>query len=111
MLNGGPGDEVDEIFATLCAEYAAELPKLIGELVALVEEASRSPEVIPRARTAAHRLRGTAGSYRFTAVGEAAGRIEDAIDEAPAELPALARELAALLPASGEMSADGARST
>jgi HPt (histidine-containing phosphotransfer) domain-containing protein len=100
VLSGGPGDDVDEVYAALCAEYAAELPGLIRALVALVEEAIARPEVIPDARAAAHQLRGTAGSYRFTAVGEAAGQIEDALDGATANLPALAHALAALAHAS-----------
>jgi HPt (histidine-containing phosphotransfer) domain-containing protein len=76
------GDEsVGSALLAVRAEYAAELPALLATLAALVEEAAARPEAAPPARLAAHRLRGTAGSYGFAAVGEAAGRIEDALDE------------------------------
>jgi chemotaxis protein histidine kinase CheA len=87
--------------AALAAEYAAELPGLIEELTALVKAAAADPAAVPQACAAAHRLRGTAGSYGFLAVGEAAGRIEDALEAGTDTAPALALAalaLAALAP-------------
>ncbi len=81
--------------AEVRAEYAAELPALVEALAVLVVEAAGRPEAVGVARSAAHRLRGTAGSYGFAALGEAAGRIEDALDEGMrgAELVALVAAL------------------
>ncbi len=56
----------------------------------------------PRARSAAHRLRGTAGLYGFTAVGAAAGRVEDALEEGESGLAELAELRLALQPAGAE---------
>ncbi len=84
--------------AELAVEYAAELPGLIDELARLVEAASADPAAVPRARAAAHRLRGTAGSYGFVAIGEAAGSVEDALEAGTGTAPALVRVLAALVP-------------
>jgi len=83
--------------AELCAEYAAELPGLIDELARLAEAAVADPAAVPRARVAAHRLRGTAGSYGFAAVGEGAGSIEDALEAGVADVRALVRALDALV--------------
>ena len=83
--------------AELAAEYAAELPGLIDELARLVEAAAADPAAVPRARAAAHRLRGTAGSYGFAAVGEAAGSIEDALEAGAADVSGLVRALDALV--------------
>jgi HPt (histidine-containing phosphotransfer) domain-containing protein len=97
---------IDPALRAMRKEYAAALPALVAALAALVEEAAARPEALPEARRAAHRLRGTAGSYGFAALGEAAGRIEDAIDDgAPdPELRALLPPLAALTPQSRKSS-------
>src|SRR5206468_4299258 len=42
--------------------------------------APHQPLLIAAARPLAHRLRGTAGSYGFFDVGDACGRIEDALE-------------------------------
>jgi HPt (histidine-containing phosphotransfer) domain-containing protein len=86
------------VLADLTAEYAAELPGLVEALAALVEAATMDPAVVPRASAAAHRLRGTAGSYGFAAVGEAAGSVEDALEAGATTAPALVHALAALVP-------------
>jgi HPt (histidine-containing phosphotransfer) domain-containing protein len=83
--------------ADLAAEYAAELPGLLEELAGLLEASAADPAAVPRACAAAHRLRGTAGSYGFTAVGQAAGAVEDALEEGAAAAPAQVRALAALV--------------
>ena len=82
--------------AELRTGYAAELPGLVRELGALLDAAATDAGALARARQAAHRLRGTAGSYGFVEVGEAAGRIEDALEEGADGGCELAGGLAAL---------------
>ena len=68
--------------AALCERYARTLPDKIDALARAVEAmrtarggASESRE----AQVLAHKLRGAAGSYGQPVIGEAAGRIEDAV--------------------------------
>jgi len=70
--------------AELNAEYARALPGRIAELSEAIADARRgeAPPDLPRIRLLAHRIRGTAGSCGWEAVGEAAGRIEDTVDKA-----------------------------
>jgi HPt (histidine-containing phosphotransfer) domain-containing protein len=96
-LSGGH-DDVQAALAVLRTDYAARLPALIQSLLDLVEEAGERPGVAEEARLLAHRLRGTAGSYGFVDVSEAAGRIEDAIEAGELVSPALRSYLAALAP-------------
>jgi chemotaxis protein histidine kinase CheA len=99
VLSGGRDEGVDEAIAAIRAEYAAELPGIVAALAERVAEvaqaapAAPSPEATARVRAAAHRIRGTAGSYGFHAVGDAAGAVEDALD---ADLAALADRMRAL---------------
>ena len=68
--------------AELREEYRQITPGQLRELGALIEQARRgeaAAEALPQARMLAHRIRGTAGSYGWAPVGEAAGRIEDAL--------------------------------
>jgi HPt (histidine-containing phosphotransfer) domain-containing protein len=89
---------MDDLMVELRDAYAAELPGLIHALAALVEEAAAEAQAIPPALRAAHRLRGTAGSYGFAEVGEVAGRIEDALDAGAPVPPELLQALLALVP-------------
>ena len=89
-------DEVEAALAALRRGYAAELPDLVRSLAARMEEAATRPSALDQARREAHRLRGTAGSYGFAAVGEAAGRIEDALEEGRSVTPDLLGELAGI---------------
>ncbi|NUP11066.1 MAG: hypothetical protein HOW73_33900 [Polyangiaceae bacterium] len=78
-VNEDAPDEVDAVMATLRAEYAERLPELVTELrVAL--EALRNGDITEQAvrtpRVLAHRLYGTAGSYEFDRISEAASAIE-----------------------------------
>ncbi len=75
-----PTPGTGELLAALRAAYAAELPGLIRHIGALIDAAATDGAALARARVAAHRLRGTAGLYGFVAVGEAAGHLEDALD-------------------------------
>jgi HPt (histidine-containing phosphotransfer) domain-containing protein len=97
-VQNGFMSDLDDTLAALRADYAAELPRLIRDLGALVEAAAIDAAVLQRARDAAHRLRGTAGSYGFVAVGEAAGHVEDALEQGAGGVPELVRALAALAP-------------
>ncbi len=86
MTDRTQDDGMDDALAALQADYAVELPRMVAALGALVVQSHTTPEAAARARVAAHRIRGTAGSFGFPAVGTAAGEVEDAIDEAPGEL-------------------------
>jgi hypothetical protein len=77
-------------FRGLVERYVASFPELVTRLRQLAQ-ARRYDEV----RTLAHRLRGTAATYGFPAVAQAAGRCEDAIraGRSPAELGPLLEDL------------------
>ncbi len=81
-------------FHGLVERYVASFPELSGRLRALMT-AGRLEEV----RTLVHRLRGTAASYGFPGVAQAAGRCEDALrgGAPPEELPLLLEDLLARL--------------
>ena len=74
-------DEIREALAELRREYIAELPGLLRELASAVSSAKggSSREGIRAAVSRAHALRGTAGSYRFHEISDAAGLIEDGL--------------------------------
>lgn len=104
----GPGVDPAQALCSLAADYARSLPGKLLEVTDAVARARLDASALSEAILAAHRLRGTAGSYGFDEVGRAAGRLEDAL--APLKdgpggdepwRPALeeSRRLAALLPA------------
>ena len=73
--------ELDERLAELQASYHARLSDKLGTLASAVDEArDRSEEALANARCLAHRLHGTAGAYGFPQIGEAAGRLEAAVE-------------------------------
>jgi PAS domain S-box-containing protein len=78
-------------FRALVERYVASFPELAAHLRAL-EHRGELEEV----RTLVHRLRGTAASYGFPGVSQAAGRCEDAI-RAGASRAEIGRDLADLL--------------
>src|SRR5262249_42766569 len=68
--------------ADLRRAYARMLPNRVGRISSVLRSWRNAPDnarVRERARTLAHRLRGTAGSYGFPEVGAIVGRVEDAI--------------------------------
>lgn len=74
---------VEAEMAGLRAEYRRTLPDRLVELARAYESARREPEaanLMRDVKTRAHALRGTAGTYGLPDVGEAAGRIEDAVE-------------------------------
>jgi diguanylate cyclase (GGDEF)-like protein len=77
-------------------DYKDRLPEIVRGLHTSVSRAQDEPEspdptAFEEARLRAHSLRGTAGSYGFFRVSEAAGKLEDALSQAklrPAKEPA-----------------------
>jgi hypothetical protein len=71
-----------DALTALRTDYALALPGRVRSLAQALRAWRRAPGSeahMERARELAHRLRGTAGSYGFPAVGLAAGRVEDAV--------------------------------
>ncbi len=79
--------EVDALLAAARAEYASRLP---SKLAALEELAARG--AWDEARRAAHKLRGSAATYGFAAIGDAAAALEKLAAEATSIDPALVRD-------------------
>jgi HPt (histidine-containing phosphotransfer) domain-containing protein len=63
--------DVDALLATMRAEYASRLP---AKLVALEDLAARG--AWDELRRAAHKLRGSAATHGFAALGDAAAQLE-----------------------------------
>ncbi len=78
-----PDDELQRVLDELRVEYGASLPAAIDELTAAFRAAQAQPSEAAwmGARSLAHRLRGTAGSYGFPTVSVVSGRLEDALEE------------------------------
>ncbi len=79
---GAPAAEPDtaDLLAELTREYIEALPDKVDALCALVDQlkdAGGDRAIAETARDAAHRLSGTAGSYRCAGVGTAAAAIEE----------------------------------
>jgi chemotaxis protein histidine kinase CheA len=80
-MSAGRTAQAAEI-ASLRLGYARSLPERLGCLRAAVLAWGRAPddgELLSRAESLAHRLRGTAGSYGFAAFSATAGAVEDAL--------------------------------
>lgn len=80
----------EQLLASLGAEYARALPERLATLVESVEAArSRRQDAVAldRAILEAHRLRGTAGSYGFPGVSDAARRLEESLQAARETTP------------------------
>ncbi len=61
----------------LRTQFASRLPDKLAALTVALEAARLDPGRLDDARTLAHRLRGSAGSYGYAAVGAAVGLVED----------------------------------
>jgi len=74
-------DEIRAALLELRREYLAELPELLRELSEAVAAAKLGTkrDAMRAAVSRAHALRGTAGSYRFQEISDAAGLIEDGL--------------------------------
>ncbi len=107
----GPGteDEVDATLRALREEYGARLEEKVRELTAALERArAGSAEALEEAFQFAHKLHGTAGSYGFGTVSEAAGRLEALLK--PARGAGAAVDWSALDDALREMTSEATRS-
>ncbi|MDI1444439.1 Hpt domain-containing protein [Polyangium sp. 6x1] len=74
-------DEIRAALLELRREYLTELPDLLQQLADVVSAAKQESrkDAMRAAVSRAHALRGTAGSYRFQEISDAAGLIEDAL--------------------------------
>jgi chemotaxis protein histidine kinase CheA len=75
-------NDVRAAMAALRADYIVELPEQLDALQSAIDHARRdgwTKAHVRRAITLAHMIHGTAGSYRFLDISEAAGRLEDAL--------------------------------
>lgn len=79
--------------AELRTQFSERLPAKLDELAQAAEAARRDIADVAAARMLAHRLRGSAGSYGHTAVGEAVGVVEDRLAEAAATVGSVRRHL------------------
>jgi HPt (histidine-containing phosphotransfer) domain-containing protein len=78
--------EVDALLAAARAEYASRLP---SKVAAMEELAARG--AWDETRRAAHKLRGSAATYGFAAIGDAAAALEKLAAEAASIDPAVVR--------------------
>jgi HPt (histidine-containing phosphotransfer) domain-containing protein len=69
-----PDPTVEQMLAEARAQFAASLP---AKAAALQEHLARG--AWEEARRAAHKLRGSAGTYGFAVLGAAAGEVEEAL--------------------------------
>ena len=88
-----PEPRVLAALAELREEYSRELPPIIDALAATVARLGTEHDARGDAKARAHRLRGTAGSYGFHGVSEAAASLERELD-APSAVNAIAIEAA-----------------
>jgi chemotaxis protein histidine kinase CheA len=75
-------DEIRRAMATLRADYAREVPEQLRALDQAIGQAVAGrweKTLVRKAIAHAHMIHGTAGSYRFHALSEATGRLEDAL--------------------------------
>jgi len=76
-MTGARDPSIDALLAAARASFAESLPAKAADIGALVARG-----VWEDARRAAHKLRGSAGTYGFVALGAAAGAIEELLIEA-----------------------------
>jgi HPt (histidine-containing phosphotransfer) domain-containing protein len=73
-MSGPPDPSVEQMLAEARLQFAASLP---AKTAAIEEQLARG--AWDEARRAAHKLRGSAGTYGFVALGTAAGEVEEAL--------------------------------
>jgi HPt (histidine-containing phosphotransfer) domain-containing protein len=71
-MRPSPDPSIDAVIEAVRTEFAGSLPAKAAKIGALVARGAWE-----EARRAAHRLRGSAGTYGFTEVGAAAAAIEE----------------------------------
>ncbi|MBT9557420.1 MAG: response regulator [Myxococcales bacterium] len=74
-------ERVRDVLSTLRMQYGAKLPGRLADAERLIADARLrgTRDALDAAISIAHRLRGTAGSYGFTGVSSAFGRIEESL--------------------------------
>lgn len=90
---------IDEVaLARLRRAYGSELSQKVAVIATSISLArsTRSPSPLLEARRSAHSLQGTAGSYGFTAVGQAAGRVSELLEHETPRWDAVEASLADL---------------
>ena len=75
-------DELQQMMETLSRDYRERLPQKLLDLEQALQAAQVDSEKIPQARTLAHRLHGSAGSYGLHELGDWVGKIEAQLHEA-----------------------------
>jgi HPt (histidine-containing phosphotransfer) domain-containing protein len=73
-MSGPPDPSVEQMLAEARLQFAASLP---AKAAAIEEQVARG--AWDEARRAAHKLRGSAGTYGFEALGAAAGEVEEVL--------------------------------
>jgi HPt (histidine-containing phosphotransfer) domain-containing protein len=80
----------DDALRELRAEFRSRLPGRVEEVAAALDEArtrAGDAEALAEARRLVHRLKGTASSYGFAAIGESLEAVEDALDTLAGSAP------------------------
>ena len=91
--------DLQKVLAALRADYAKLLPQKLIDLSTATQNALNDPNTKNYARSLAHKLRGTAGSYGFHKLSEAAGVLEDLLRPATFSPDEVSRALKACLDA------------
>jgi two-component system OmpR family response regulator len=99
-----PSSSPEDALAVQRAEYTSRLRLKIAALAEAIETARTEPsqERVEAARTLAHKLRGSAGSYGLEGVSAAAGRIEEGLRSQPTAWREIDAALAELTGRSGD---------
>ena len=90
---------IDEVaLVRLRRAYGSELAQKVAVIATSISlaKSTRSPSPLIEARRFAHSLQGTAGSYGFTAVGQAAGRVSELLEHETPRWDAVEASLADL---------------
>jgi diguanylate cyclase (GGDEF)-like protein len=77
-----PVDSAQSMLEVLVNEFTQRLSQKVAEIQEALRAARTEPTRATDARVLAHKLRGSAGSYGYPAVSEAAGVLEDLLDSA-----------------------------
>jgi HPt (histidine-containing phosphotransfer) domain-containing protein len=105
-MDAGDPSSIDALLAAAHSQFAASLPAKVASI-----EESLAGGAWEDVRRAAHRLRGSAGTYGFAALAAAAAAIEDAlleVTEPPADVRARIAEHLAAARAEADHAARGA---
>lgn len=81
--NASDAEDFDAELDDLIREYAAKLPREIGNIAKLLTQAQEAgtDEALEPAKNLVHRLKGTAGSYGFQSISYELEQLEGVIKE------------------------------